>query len=132
MEQKKMKNLIKKILKESELDWISGVPDYKEYEPCEIIPLVGEGNVVYITGIVNYLDDDDNPIDVNFNNDRGVVVKKVHSVWPDGTVVNSFLSIKMDKPFFSDAEYTNLVDFWCDPESLKMDPDANKYVKIRL
>lgn len=127
-----MKDLIRKILKESEVGWIIDVPDYKEYEPCEIIPLVDRGDVVYITGIVKYLDGYDNPIDVNFNNDRGIVVKKVHSVWSDGKVVNSFLSIKMDKPFFDDAEYTNLVDFWCDPESLDMDPGVNKYVKIRL
>ena len=50
-----MKNIIKKILNESDWDWVDDVPDYKEYNACEIIDQIKEGDFVYLTGTAYYL-----------------------------------------------------------------------------
>jgi hypothetical protein len=118
-----MKKIIKKILRESDFEWVKDVPDYKEYEPCEVIDFIDKGDVVYLTGLAYYTDDSDDleQIEVHFNGDRGVVRKKVS----DDIV--KYFDVTMDKPFFDDPEYTQDVSFYCDEEF----PDPNK-IKIRL
>jgi hypothetical protein len=125
-----MKNIIKKILNESDWDWVRDVPDYKEYNACEIIDQIKEGDFVYLTGTAYYLNEETNELteEVHFSDARGVVILKRKEVYGDEVFLNYF-DVKMDERFFEEEDYTDEVTFECTPH---IDDLNVKNIKIRL
>jgi len=122
------------LIESEDLGWIKEVPSHKLYDACEVIDHIEVGDVVYLTGLAYYSDDDsDDPndmdIEVHFNDARGVVRLKQQEDW-DGEIINNYFDVKMDERFFDNPEDTDEVSFYCEEHEGWDDP--NKKIKIRL